>query len=192
MRRGQFLAVGLLVAVGVLATGCHQGEVQLYATRSQQEQVWMQKLDPDIFKTHEKEVGLTFKISAAGGLASVTPGVSFVNRSKAEWNGQTQALLAKYTLLINDHNTAHISLEEYWIRRAELDDEFVRMATAKPAVEYSMNQVLEYWQKKADKAFADLDKELGKRAAAQADEGAKEVNEEIDRLKARLKALERK
>ena len=192
MMQSRILAVAVLVSVSLACAGCHVGEVRLYKSRAQREQVWMQKLDPDIFKTHEKSIGLNVKVAALGGLASISPGIQFVNRAKAEWDGNVQALFAKYTLLINDHNTAHITLEEYWEKRNELDSLFVQMAMNRPVVENSINTFYEYWKVQSDQAFKDLDAELKKKAEKAAEVQQEEVKGQIEEINKKIKAISEK
>ena len=88
MRRSKLGAVSLLLLASAWTLGCHSGEIRLYKSRSMRDQVWMKKLDPDIFKTHEESVGLTLKISAPGGLASVTPASRSSTATKPNGTGR--------------------------------------------------------------------------------------------------------
>jgi hypothetical protein len=192
MRKSAWIGLPLVVALGLASAGCHQGEVKLYKTRNQRQTVWMQKLDPDVFKDREKRLEFSVKAATIANAVSLSPGIALVNKYKANWDANVQAVLARYELLVNDHNSAHISLEEYWERRAELDDMFVTMAYQKPLVQNTMNEFYEYWKVQADEAFADLDDELKKQTAKAAEAKQEQLKYEMDELNKRLEDLNRK
>lgn len=175
-----------MVLCGFLMAGCHQGEVKLYKRKSGGEQVWVGKLDPDIYKDHEKRLELSVKVATISDAVSLTPGIAMVNKFKANWDGNVQALLARYAMLINDHNTRHISLEEYWQRRNDLDQLLVDLAFERPQVQNQLNEFYEYWKVQSDEAFANLDAELRKKAGEAAQAKEQEVKAELDRLSKKI------
>lgn len=199
---------GCLLAAACLATaGCGTGTVQLYRTRSKRDLVTVHRLDPKIFADDEKSIGLSFDIGLPGGV-TVSPGVKFAQRSKMEWNDCTNRMIKQYLKLVEDHNNAKITLEDYWDRRRKLDDLFVSLAFSQPVTSFRMKQV-EEWEKIADTAQDELDAELAKLhgedtpAAAKVDSeklkkdarkeatrNKKQIASELASLQVRLKALE--
>lgn len=121
----------LMCVVLMLCVGCNTVKVRVSADKP--EMIEVSKLDPNIFADRVHQLSLDVKLPIP-----ITPGGSYLNEVKMEWEVNVQILIARYMMLVADFNAGILALDQYMERRDALDKLLEELALDKVRLESKM------------------------------------------------------
>lgn len=142
----------LFVFVAPLAHGDRY--VTMYTDDSYSRKVKRRKLDCKIHRGKSKSLSLGFKLGIPF-LLNVGPEVKFGSKADVDWNETSQELIRRYEELCDMHNKGLLTVSEFNSRYKDLEAFYDKVLNLK-------KEIIELVQSRADKAFDELDKEVGK------------------------------
>ena len=149
--------------------------VSMYTDDTYTKKIKRRKLDCRIHRKKGKSFTFGFKFSVPF-VVSIGPEIKFGGEMETRWNDMTQELIRRFEELCDEHNKGHLTIAEYKESKKELDEFYERMLRLK-------DEIAQLVEKRADKAFAELDREEERRKLA------KETREAVANLSKQVEAL---
>ncbi len=148
--------------------------VTMYTDDTYAKKIRRQKLDCKIHRNKKRALTLGFKI-AIPFVISVGPEVKIGSAMEMRWNQMSQELIRRYEEMCDEHNKGNLTVAEFNERRKDLDEYYERVLKLK----IEISQLVE---KRADKAFDELDREAEKRNQTEVVARARKLQTEVDSI----------
>ncbi|MBI2191614.1 MAG: hypothetical protein HYU36_06495 [Planctomycetes bacterium] len=155
-------SVCCLVLVGLLGAPSAQAAkyVKMYTDDTYTAQVKRPKLDCKLYRDKVSSLVVGFKLNIPF-ILSVGPEIGFKRETEMKWNDTQQELIRRYEKLCEYHNKGLLTVAEYNRRDKDLDEFYEKAVKLK-------EEIHKLIEERAEKAFADMEKESEKAKAAEA------------------------